>query len=94
MDALVGLRDSPFLTRCKRITRLRLQAELYSLTQVPAGLTFLLPAIPLNTPPLSKNGMILLHAQQRLPALCADRNNLWLHTWKGEHLGNINAPAV
>ena len=35
LDALVGLRDSPFLTRCKRITRLRLQAELYSLTQVP-----------------------------------------------------------
>ena len=35
LDALVGLRESPFLSRCKRITRLRLQAELYSLTQVP-----------------------------------------------------------
>lgn len=33
LDALVGLKDSPFLPRCKRITRLRLQAELYSLTQ-------------------------------------------------------------
>ncbi|CAL8466912.1 g6448 [Coccomyxa elongata] len=34
LDALVGLKDSPFFQRCKRITRLRLQAELYSLTQV------------------------------------------------------------
>ncbi len=37
LDALVGLRESPFLSRCKRITRLRLQAELYSLTQVPSN---------------------------------------------------------
>ncbi|KAK9822986.1 hypothetical protein WJX81_000828 [Elliptochloris bilobata] len=34
LHALAGLRDSPFLARCKRTTRLRLQAELYSLTQV------------------------------------------------------------
>ncbi|CAL5225631.1 g8487 [Coccomyxa viridis] len=34
LDALVGLRESPFLPRCKQLTRLRLQAELYALTQV------------------------------------------------------------
>lgn len=34
LDALVGLKDSPFFPRCKRITKLRLQAELYGLTQV------------------------------------------------------------
>ena len=34
LDALVGLRDSPFLPRCRQLTRLRLQAELYALTQV------------------------------------------------------------
>ena len=33
LDALVGLRESPFLPRCKQLTRLRLQAELYALTQ-------------------------------------------------------------
>ena len=36
LDALVGLRESPFLPRCKQLTRLRLQAELYALTQVRA----------------------------------------------------------
>ena len=36
LHALKGLRDSPFLARCKRTTRLRLQAELYSLTQARA----------------------------------------------------------
>ena len=34
LDALVGLRESPFLPRCKQLTRLRLEAELYALTQV------------------------------------------------------------
>ena len=52
LDALVGLRDSPFLMRCKRITRLRLQAELYSLTQVCEGLHSLLP-LGLSWPVLS-----------------------------------------
>ena len=39
LRALEGLRDSPFLARCKRTTRLRLQAELYSLTQVSQTIT-------------------------------------------------------
>ncbi len=34
LHALEALRDSPFLARCKRTTRLRLQMELHSLTQV------------------------------------------------------------
>ena len=36
LHALEALRDSPFLARCKRTTRLRLQMELHSLTQARA----------------------------------------------------------
>ena len=36
LHALEALRESPFLARCKRTTRLRLQMELHSLTQARA----------------------------------------------------------
>ena len=66
LDALVGLRESPFLPRCKQLTRLRLQAELYALTQVR------LSALSRQGCPRKQRGNLHTHHQCACGALSLD----------------------